>query len=64
MNQRLIHDARRGDMHAILDLVGSSLREEERAEAMNEFYLVCRAGIEAYEIQSDRLLLRMSPTKN
>jgi hypothetical protein len=64
VNQRLIHDAAMAMAQASLDIVVPCLLEMERSDAINEFYAVCKAGIEAYEIQRNRILMRMNPTRN
>ena len=63
-NERLIHDAAVAMAHALLDKVKSCLREEEWRLALQEFYQICRAGIEAYNIQQDRMRQRMKPLDN
>jgi hypothetical protein len=64
MNQRLLHDAAVAMAQALLDIVKPCLREEERLDAFSEFYIVCKAGVEAYEIQKSRMLTRLNPTRN
>jgi hypothetical protein len=64
VNQRLVHDAAVAMAHALLDLVVPLLREEEKLTAFNEFYVVCKAGIDAYELQVDRMHKRLNPTRN
>jgi hypothetical protein len=64
MNQRLVHDCSVAMAQAILKLLGPAVPEEERRDAFDEFYCVCKAGIEAYEIQLNRMQRRLSPTKN
>jgi hypothetical protein len=64
MKQRPIHNAAVAMAQAILDIVQPCLREDERLDALTEFYIVCKAGIEAYEMQKTRMLLRLNPTRN
>jgi hypothetical protein len=64
MNQRLIHDTAMAMAQAILDLVAPCLREEEQMEAFGEFYIACKAGIEVFCIQQDRMRQRLRPTRN
>jgi hypothetical protein len=64
MNERLMHDAAMAMAQAMLDIVEPCLRYEERLEAIGEFYIACKAGIEAYEIQKARLQSRLNPTNN
>ncbi len=64
MNDRLIHDAAVAMARAILDIIAPCIRPEERRDALEEFYTVCRSGIEAYEMQIDRMQKRLNPMKN
>jgi hypothetical protein len=64
MNERLIDDAALMMAHAIFDLIGSCFREDERGDALDEFTLVCKAGIEAYEQQQMRAAYRWKPGRN
>jgi hypothetical protein len=61
---RLIHDAAFAMAKALLDLTSSALRDEEQREAFQEFYEVCKAGLEAYELQIARREHRLRPEKN
>jgi hypothetical protein len=63
VSDRLVHDAAVAMSQAILDIVTPCLRGEERLDALNEFYIVCKAGIEAFCIQQERLRVRLNPTK-
>jgi hypothetical protein len=64
MNQRLTHDAAMMMAKALLNVVKPCLRYEERLDAVGEFYRICKAGIEAYDIQQTRILSRLDPTNN
>ena len=64
MNSRLLHDCAFVMARHLMELLGSCLREEERQDAFSEFYQVCKAGLEAYEAQQDRLRRRMRPLDN
>jgi hypothetical protein len=64
MNQRLTHDAAVAMAQALLAVVEPCIREDERLDALNEFYIICKAGIEAYDIQKTRMLTRLNPTRN
>ena len=64
MSGRLTHDAAVAMAHALLDRVKPCLREEEWRLALQEFYQICRAGIEAYNIQQDRMRQRIKPLDN
>ncbi len=52
MNQRLQHDAAQAMAVALLDIVENCIRPEERLDALQEFYAVCKAGIEAFGTSS------------
>ncbi len=64
MNQRLMHDCALMMAEHLVELVSPCLREEEKLDARDEFYAVCRAGLEAYEAQAGRLHKRLHPTDN
>jgi hypothetical protein len=64
MNQRLVHDAAEAMAHALLDVVKPCIREEEWRDAVSEFYAVCKAGLEAYELRVDRMQKRLRPLDN
>lgn len=36
---------------ALLGIIGNCLREEEHRDAFEEFYRVCREGIESYTVE-------------
>ena len=63
-NQRLIHDAAVAMTAALIEIFGPVLRDEERNDAMQEMYHVCKTGIESYVIQRNRELARMNPSRN
>jgi hypothetical protein len=63
-NQRLINEVAEGMSRVLLDLMKGVLREEDWKVAQEEFYLVCKKGIESYEIHNHHLLHRLNPTKN
>ena len=48
----------------VLEVVGKLIRDDEKLTVFNEFYVICCAGIEAYEIQLNRQRQRLKPTKN
>jgi hypothetical protein len=64
VNERLVNDTVIAMAETLLDLISPSLREEEWRLAFDEFYVVCKAGIEAYCIQQDRLRERLNPMGN
>jgi hypothetical protein len=63
-NQRLQHDTAFALATALLGIVQGCIREEERRDAFEAFYEVCRAGIEAHDIQRQRMQTRLNPFKN
>lgn len=64
MNQRKIHDVSVAMAQALLDLMQPHLPYVERLKAIGDFYCVCKAGIEAYEIQLNRMRHRLKPLEN
>jgi hypothetical protein len=63
-NHRLSHDAAFAMAKALLEITAPCLMEAEKREAFREFYEICRAGLEAYDAQVDRMQRRMQPGKN
>jgi hypothetical protein len=63
-NPRLQHDAAFAMATALLDIVRDCIREDEHNDAFACFYETCKAGIEAFCIQQDRLFERLHPGKN
>jgi hypothetical protein len=63
-NQRLIHDAAVAIATACLDVVASCIHPSCHKDAWDEFYMIARSGIEAYEIQVNRTQHRLRPSKN
>jgi hypothetical protein len=61
---RLTHDVAIAMAKALLDVIAPALREEEQRDAFSEFYEICKAGIEAYEVQVCRMQKRLDPTRN
>jgi hypothetical protein len=64
MNRRIIDDHARATAKALLDLIAHNYRPEEHLEIWQAFTEVCRAGIESYVIESQRLESRVRPSKN
>ena len=64
MNERLAHDCALMMAEHCVDMLRNLLREEEMVTAREEFYHVCKAGIEVFCIQHERMLSRLSPTQN
>ena len=48
----------------LLEVVRCVVRPEEEADAFEEFYRVCLAGVESYQIQKNRMEQRMKPSMN
>lgn len=63
-NERLKHDVALMMAQHCIELLGNLLREEDQQDARDEFYHVCKAGIECYLLQSDRLHHRLRPLDN
>ena len=65
MNERLTHDCAVALAHALLEVVEPCLTEEaDLRAAYDRFYLICKAGLDSYQIQQDRLAQRLRPTRN
>ena len=63
-NQRILHDAAMAMAKRLLDKVHTLLRPEEHKDAFDEFYSVCKAGIEVYLMETERQRRRMRPLEN
>jgi hypothetical protein len=63
-NQRLIHNKSFEMARALLSTVQGCLRTEEHREAFECFYQTCKAGLEAYEIERERIQHRLRPMNN
>jgi hypothetical protein len=64
MNQRLVHDCAFALARVLLDMVAHNYREEEHRDIFEAFYTACKAGIEAYSLQDDRMQHRLKPGRN
>jgi len=64
MNQRLCHDVALMMAEHCVEMLRTLLGEEELISAREEFYHVCKAGLEIYQIKADRLQHRLNPTQN
>jgi hypothetical protein len=64
LNERLIHDTAWATALSLMELINPVLRDEERHDAFVEIFDRIHAGIEAYEIQVERLQHRLRPSKN
>jgi hypothetical protein len=63
-NQRLIHDVAFATSRHILEVFAGCIREEERRDAFAEIYERVKAGIECFELQSNRMESRLRPGRN
>ncbi len=63
-NSRLQHDTAFALATALLDIVANCLRDEEKRDCWQEFYLASRAAIEAYESHAERMRQRLGPSVN
>jgi len=59
VSAQLQHDAAVAMAKSILEIIGDCLREEEHRDAFEEFYRVCREGIETYSLHKDWLELKI-----
>jgi hypothetical protein len=64
VNQRLQHDTAVAIAKACLDVIASCVHPSCHKDAWDEFYLIAKSGIEAYEIHSERMQQRLHPSKN
>lgn len=62
MNQRLINDVALMMTAHLMKMV--MVPEDCRKEVVKDFYDICRFGLEAYELQVDRMQQRLQPSKN
>ena len=51
MDPQIHHDTAMAMARALLGIIGNCLREEEHRDAFEEFYRVCREGIESYTVE-------------
>jgi len=63
MKQRLYRDVALMITEHCIELLVNVLDEEEKLQARDGIYEICLAGIEAYELQADRLR-RLKPFSN
>ena len=63
-NQRLQHDAAFAIAKACLGVIASCVHPSCHKDAWEEFYLIAKAGIEAYEIQTHRMLHKLHSFNN
>lgn len=60
----MIHDAAWAIATALVEAMTPALGEGEHQEAFAVFYETARAGIEAYEVQLERMQQRLRPGEN
>lgn len=64
MNQRVRHDvALMAGTHCV-ELVSNVLDREQQQQALQGFYEIILASLEAYDLQSDRMRQRLRPLEN
>ena len=63
-NQRLIHDVTFATSRHILELFAGCIREEDHRDAFSEIYARVKAGIESYDLESNRIMRRLRPGRN
>jgi len=64
MNTRLQHDAAVAIATACLDVIFPCIHVALHKQAWESFYTVVKSGLEAYEVQVDRMQKRMKPLEN
>ncbi len=64
MNLRLQHDAALMITQHCIELLVNVLDEEQKQQATEGIYAISLAGIEAYEVQVDRMQKRLRPLQN
>jgi hypothetical protein len=64
MNQRLCHDCSVAMSWHLLELLGNLIDECDKQAAWEEFYCICKGGLEAYEEMGQRQAQRLNPSKN
>lgn len=64
MNQRLMHDVALATGKHCVGLVSNVLDREQQQQALQGFYEIIMAALEAYEVQLNRMQRRLRPTKN
>ena len=63
-NPRVQHDSAVAIAKACLNVIASCIHPSCHKDAWEEFYMIAKAGIEAYEIQVDRMERRLRPSAN
>jgi hypothetical protein len=59
MDKELQHDTAVAMAYALLEVMDNCLMEMERRDAFEEFYQICRAGVEAYALHQNWINLRI-----
>jgi hypothetical protein len=63
-NQRVKHDAALMGGHHCVEFVSNVLDPEQQQQALQGFYEIILATLEAYDLQSDRMRQRLKPLQN
>ena len=63
-NERLIHDVSFILAQHLMELISGCIDAEQYPEAFGAVYERVKAGIEAYEIQNNRMERRLNPGRN
>lgn len=63
-NQRLINFRALLMAQEILDSLGACLREEERRDAFDVFFRLCKSGLESFCVEQERMQRRLKPNSN
>lgn len=63
-NRRLVHDAALMMAQHCTEAMVNLLTEEQQIQAKECFYEICQCGLEAYELQVDRMHKRLRPLDN
>lgn len=61
---RLHHDAAWAMTKHCIELLSNLLDAEQKIDAQEGIYAICLAGLEAYEVQVDRMRQRLRPLEN
>ena len=61
MNQRVINQAAFLMAKDLLQTIQTCLRPEEHRDAFQEFFTICKNGLEAHQVQTERMEKRLRP---
>jgi hypothetical protein len=64
MNPRMIHDRAFVMTKEIVGKIAHNYREEELRDMFEEFFAVCKDGLQALCLEQERLDQRLRPTNN